>query len=85
MSAVEQTGRIAMRKPAPTHTLRIGSDRFEVDSLTHASILFQELRDASGSGGSEWPNGYIEIDGTTYRISYNGRVWNGADLVMEAA
>ena len=81
----EQIARVAFRRPAPTHTLRIGRERFEVDSLTHASILFQELRDASGCGASEWPEGFVEVDGVKYRISYNGRVWNGAALEMEAA
>lgn len=85
MNTEETTPRVAFRHPAPTYTLWIGRERFEVDSLTHASILFQELRDASGCGASEWPRGRIEVDGTTYNISYNGRVWNGTALVMEAA
>lgn len=81
----EQTARVASRGPAPTHTLRIGRESFEVDSLTHASILYQELRDASGCGASQWPTGFVEFEGTNYRISYNGRVWDGATLYLEAA
>lgn len=81
----EQTARVAWRAAAPTYSLRISGERFEVDSLTHASILYQELRDASGCGASHWPDGFVEVDGTLYRISYNGRVWNGATLEMEAA
>jgi hypothetical protein len=85
MNTTEHTMRVAFRHPVKTHTLRIGHDRFEVDSLTHASILFQELRDASGCGASQWPEGSVEVDGVTYRISYNGRIWEGKTLVMEAA
>jgi hypothetical protein len=83
--STEQTARVAMRGPAPTFTLKIGHERFEVDSLTHASILYQELRDASGCGASQWPSGFVEFEGTNYRISYNGRIWNGAALYLEAA
>lgn len=81
----EHTARVAWRALAPTYALRIGGESFEVDSLTHASILYQELRDASGCGANQWPDGFLELDGTIYRISYNGRVWNGATLEMEAA
>lgn len=82
--STEQTARIAMRMPAPSYTLTVGRESFEVDSLTHASILFQELRDASGCDSSKWPQGYVEVEGITYRISYNGRVWNGASVYLEA-
>lgn len=81
----DQTARVALRQPAPTYTLRIGADRFQVDSLTHASILYQELRDAGGAGSGEWPSGHVEVDGVQYRISYNGRIWDGQTLHMEAA
>ena len=85
MNHEEQVGRVAMRRPVPIYTLKIGAERFPVDSLTHASILYQELRDASGCGASQWPAGSIEVEGITYRISYNGRVWDGQALFMEAA
>lgn len=81
------TARVAARAPAPSFTLRIGREKFQVDSLTHASILYQDLRDASGCGASEWPAGRIEIDGVEFFISYNGRVWRGklgGSLEMEA-
>lgn len=84
MSA-EQTARVAYRAPSPIYRLRIGFDRFDVDSLTHASILYQELRDAAGAAPGRWPVGFVEVDGIIYRISNDGRVWDGVALHMEAA
>jgi hypothetical protein len=52
-----------------------------VGSLAEASRVYSQLRDASGEGASTWPDG--KVDG--YRISYNGRVWEGKKLLMEAA
>lgn len=84
----EQTGRVAFRHVAPRMVLRIGHDRFDVDSITHASILYQEIRDASGSSRAHFPVGRLEIDEPEIRfltIDYDGRVWCGAALEMEAA
>lgn len=70
-------------------TLKIGRRHFvPVTSLEEASREYQRLRDESGEGGSTFPDGKVG----NYRISYNGRVWDGAvnwvpgvKPVMEAA
>ena len=64
--------------------LKIGR-RFlvEVKTLEEASLKYQELRDLSEEGASTFPQGRVTGG---YRISYNGRVWKEANvLVMEAA
>lgn len=82
---IVESGRTAARLPPATqYTLRIGPERFPVGSLSHASILFQDLRDASGAGARDWPDGEVTGDGNTYRISYNGRVWLGPVVHLEA-
>lgn len=63
-------------------TLKIGRQNYFVASIEEASRLYQQLRDKSGLGASQWPAGKLS-NGLT--ISYNGRVWNGASLVAEAA
>lgn len=67
---------------APVLVLRIGDlVAIKVHSLEEASARYQELRDASGQGSSEWPVGFVGA----VSISYNGRVWLGRTLVLEAA
>jgi hypothetical protein len=65
----------------PPLTLSIGRRTFKVWDLADASRTYQRERDASGKGASGFPDGRI---GRGYRISYNGRVWNGSQLVQEA-
>ncbi len=92
MTHLEATGthaRVAAFKTGESFTLKIGSDRFSVDSLTLASILYQELRDgieaACGPGAERLPEGALTGEGRVYRVSYNGRIWEGSVVVMEAA
>ena len=47
----------------------------DVESLEEASRIYGELRDQSGEGASTFPDGRIRDGKTTYRISYNGKVW----------
>lgn len=61
--------------------LTIGRARHAVSNVDEASRLYQQLRDASGLGASEWPSGKLS---NGYTISYNGRVWDGEKLVSEA-
>jgi hypothetical protein len=64
-----------------TLILRIGRrHRLEVTSLAEASRIYGELRDDSGEGASTFPDGRVGH----YRISYNGRVWDGKIVVQEA-
>ena len=66
------------------HRLRVGRKSIRVRDLVDASHVYQEERDASGLGASKFPEGRIAIDGKTYRVSYNGRVWDGPAVVVEA-
>lgn len=54
---------------------------FEVADLREASIVYQRERDASGEGASTFPCGRVG----KYTVSYNGRVWLGELVVVEAA
>lgn len=57
------------------HALKIGRrGTFQVADLEEASRVYQRVRDASGEGGSTFPNG--SIDRGRWYISYNGNVWN---------
>ena len=64
-------------------TLTIGR-RFKlvVASLEEASRVYQTKRDESNEGASTFPDGRVTGG---YRISYNGRVWYGETVAMEAA
>ena len=73
----------ALREALP-HRLIIGRRSIRVRDLVDASHEYQDARDASGLGVSKFPEGRIAIDGKTYRVSYNGRVWDGAHMVIEA-
>lgn len=47
-------------------------------TLTECSAVYEELRDRSRLGASDWPEGLVTgHDGARYRVSYNGRVWRG--------
>lgn len=66
-------------------TLKIGRRQsVPVRDLVDASNTYGILRDESGEGASTFPEGRVDIDGKRYRISYNGRVWCGGSLIMEA-
>jgi len=65
------------------HRLRVGRKSIRVRDLAEASRAYQEVRDASGLGASKFPEGRVVIDGNAYRVSYNGRVWDGSTLVVE--
>jgi hypothetical protein len=51
---------------------------FAVSTFAEASEAYCEARDASGEGYHTFPEGLLALDGETYRVSYNGRIWNGA-------
>ena len=72
---------------APMFKLMIGRRvKVMVPSLKVASDVFQRVRDESGEGCSTFPDGVVTADdGAKYRISYNGRVWNGQTIVTDAA
>jgi hypothetical protein len=56
--------------------LRGSRERFPVSTLAEASEKYGIARDASGMGGSEWPDAVIYCNGKKCAtISYNGRVW----------
>lgn len=56
-----------------------------VPTLRVASDVFQRVRDESGEGASTFPDGIATSDdGRKYRISYNGRVWDGSTPVTVA-
>lgn len=61
--------------------LKIGRRTHDVASIEEASRLYQRLRDESGEGASTWPEGRVG----EFRITYNGRIWRGDQLVSEAA
>ncbi len=48
-------------------------------SAAKAIEYFDRVRDASGEGASTFDNGELTVNGVTYKISYNGRVWAKGD------
>lgn len=66
-------------------TMTIGKGKrartFIVADLKEATAEYQKARDASGEGSSKFKDGHLS---TGERISYNGRVWRGDQLVLEA-
>jgi hypothetical protein len=56
-----------------------------VASLKAAQDAYAHRRDQSAEGASTWPFATVtdETTGTTYTVSYNGRVWQGEQLVRE--
>lgn len=66
--------------------LKIGK-RFSLAcrDIAEASRFYQAVRNASFEGCSTFPPGEIKTEWAVYRISYNGRVWIGDSLYMEAS
>jgi hypothetical protein len=62
-------------------TLKVGRRSVRVLSVEDASFAYQDMRDASGKGASQFRDGVLTIGANTYRVSYNGRVWDG-DVVI---
>ena len=57
-------------------TLNIGRNKYDVESLSQAQRVYEDLRDASEMGASGFPSGTIQQNGKKIaRISYNGRIW----------
>ena len=54
-----------------------------VQDLSQASAIYAMLRNESGEGASTFPNGKITDGKKTYRVSYNGRVWDKEVCVFE--
>lgn len=55
--------------------------KIEAETAQEASEAYCKLRDESDQGASTWPDG--SWDGK--RISYNGRVWDGTEMVFDPA
>jgi hypothetical protein len=66
-------------------TLSIGRRfRATVQSFEAASKLYAEKRNASGEGGSTWPEGrIIQNDKLIARVSYNSRIWPAEEWTTE--
>lgn len=63
---------------AMTLQIQKGRRRFAatVGSFGAASQLYASKRNASGLGGSKWPEGQIIKNGKTIaRVSYNSKIW----------
>ena len=74
-----------MSHPQLLHVLKIGRRAsINVRDLADASSAYAIERMESGEGASTFPEGRITIERKTYRISYNGRVWDGETCIMEA-
>ena len=59
-------------------TLRIGRrGTWKVETFADASRVYETERDKSGEGASTFPEGRLADDKKRYRISYNGRIWDG--------
>lgn len=56
--------------------LTIGSRvKLHLPSVELAQAKYNELRDASGEGARDWPNGTITVGTRKIHLSYNGRMW----------
>ena len=73
-----------MSNPFLPHILKIGPKLIHVADLADASSAYQIERDQSGEGSNRFPEGRVAIGSEHYRISYNGRVWKGGTVVLEA-
>lgn len=71
---------------ARTMFMQLGRKRFQVASFEQASRMFCEARDRSGNGASKTPTPLIvdENGAVIAHISYNGRVWAGAEWTAGA-
>jgi hypothetical protein len=72
---------------AATH-LKIGRQSWAVTDLAHASVVYQQQRDASGKGSSGFPAGAVyRGERRLATVTYNGRVWSAdgnRTLLVEA-
>ena len=59
--------------------LQVGRKRYQVSSIAEAVEMHNKARDASEHGASKMPRvTIVNSNGAhLYRISYNGRVWDG--------
>lgn len=69
----------ALQKPI---TLTVGTRTFDCANLTEASQKYQWLKDLTRASEEEFPLGFLS-DGAYIR--YNGEVWNGNTLIIDAA
>lgn len=67
---------LKIRRPA-------GLYRYTCETIREARNEYCRLRDESGEGASTFNEGIIEHERDKYRVSYNGRIWNGDDLIFE--
>jgi hypothetical protein len=83
---VQKETEMAQNIPAKTMFLQIGKRRYQVASFENASQMFCKARDASGYGASKIKSPLIvdENGVPIARVSYNGRVWAGAEYVPDA-
>ena len=67
--------------------LQVGCRLYPVATFAQASRMFCTARDTFGKGAGETPSVLI-VDGAGSvigHVSYNGRVWSGADWTPNAA
>lgn len=66
--------------------LQVGGRRYPVASFAQASQMFCIARDKNGEGASNTPSPLIVDDAGSViaHVSYNGRVWPGADYATDA-
>lgn len=72
--------------PAKTMFLKVGKRLYQVASFQQASEMFCKARDASGHGASKVSSKQIvDESGVPFAyVSYNGRVWPGAEYQADA-
>jgi hypothetical protein len=78
---------MATRSISKPMFLQVGSRRYPVASFEQASQMFCTARDVHGEGGSKTPSPLIVDDAGEIigHVSYNGRVWPGAEWSADAA
>jgi hypothetical protein len=60
--------------------VKIGRAYHRIDGLSHAVAIWTDFRDRmmnEGLGSSDAPSVTACVDNKLYRISWNGRVWDG--------
>jgi hypothetical protein len=70
----------------PAMFIQVGGRLYPVATLAQASQMFCTARDIAGQGASNTPTPLI-VDGAGSvigHVSYNGRVWSGADWTPSA-
>lgn len=71
--------------------LYIGRKSYAAATIMEAQAIYVSVREAEsrkgpGFGGSStFPPGVLHGTGSKYRISYNGRVWDGVDREVTSA